>query len=111
MTADTKPMSDVLLTSEQIAQINRPIAQSLLYDLNLLPEQLITLDHGPGHQHWNYMLSVLAHLEMLERELAAVREYARHKLGCAFNFPQGQFGGPPNCSCGFAALQPPEEKE
>lgn len=36
--------------------LKKPIIQSLLYDINLLPEQITT------SKHWHYMLSVLSHM-------------------------------------------------
>ena len=44
-----------------------PVVQSLLYDINLLPEQITT------GKHWFYMLSVLSHMDSaLKRESGEV---------------------------------------
>lgn len=61
------------LTKEQLELVNHPIVQSLLYDLNLLPEQLLALDHGPGHKDWGYMLSVIGHFKMMMGTAEAAR--------------------------------------
>lgn len=43
--------------------LKQPVVQSLLYDINLLPEQITT------SKHWFYMLSVLSHMDnALKRE-------------------------------------------
>ena len=39
--------------------LKKPVVQSLLYDINLLPEQITT------GKHWFYMLSVLSHMHSL----------------------------------------------
>lgn len=44
------------LKPEALELLRQPIIQSLLYDINLLPEQIIT------SKHWYYMLSVLSHM-------------------------------------------------
>ncbi len=46
------------LTPEEHEILKRPIVQSLLYDLNLLPEQIQC-----DGKHWFYMLSILAHMD------------------------------------------------
>lgn len=45
------------LTDRDHEILKRPIVQSLLYDLNLLPEQITQ------GKHWFYMRSVIAHMD------------------------------------------------
>lgn len=55
--------------------LKKPIVQSLLYDINLLPEQITT------GKHWFYMLSILSHMNE-----ATKREAVDVELKDAFRF-------------------------
>ena len=69
-----------LLTDKQLALIDHPIVQSLLYEINLLPEQLLALKYGPGHKNWGYMLAVCGHFDMMFKERAELIEALRDML-------------------------------
>lgn len=45
------------LKPEAFELLRKPLIQSLLYDINLLPEQITT------GKHWFYMLSVIHHMK------------------------------------------------
>lgn len=45
------------LTDKAREVLKRPLVQSLLYDINLLPEQITK------KRHWFYMLAVLGHMD------------------------------------------------
>lgn len=46
--------------------INKPIVTSLLYDINLLPEQVLTFR---SDKMAAYMVAVVEHFKMFEKEL------------------------------------------
>lgn len=51
--------------------INRiPELQSCLYDLNLLPEVLVTFGQGQGTKEYFYMLSIVDHFIAIEKRLS-----------------------------------------
>jgi hypothetical protein len=59
------------LTPKAMELLKQPIVQSLLYDIDLLPEQIRT------SRHWFYMLAVLTHMsEALKREIGSAPEGA-----------------------------------
>lgn len=62
------------LTDDARELLKNPLIQSLLYDLNLLPEQITK------YKHWYYMLAVIAHMgKAIESTpvLVKVREKAK----------------------------------
>jgi hypothetical protein len=56
---------DEWLTENRIF-INRPTITSLLYDINLLPEQVITLR---SHKSMGYLVQVVEHFKRFEKEV------------------------------------------
>lgn len=64
--ADTVPQAGL---DEEVVRIcglvnMRPILQSMLYDLNLLPEQTM------NSRRWHYTVSAVLHMEALRAELS-----------------------------------------
>ena len=56
---------------ETVNRIRRrmPLLNSLLYDLNLLPEVLATFGQGKDSKEYFYMLSIVNHFALLEHQL------------------------------------------
>lgn len=51
------------LKPEALKLLRQPVVQSLLYDINLLPEQITS------EKHWFYMLAVLMHFDAARADM------------------------------------------
>lgn len=54
--------------------LKKPVIQSLLYDINLLPEQIT------GRKHWFYMFSILSHMDLAMKPVSSGSPCARTQI-------------------------------